>query len=125
MHRACWATQVFSATQMLGIQKDAAKKLVNALDQNCDGSIQYLEFCAACLLASTDELYALLSQAPAWALHPKLLTQKPCLPCFLPCEEFQALCAGEKGDKPTVFSRCACVYEQLTEVARGKHCRSC
>ena len=67
---------------MLGIQKDAAKKLVNALDQNCDGSIQYLEFCAACLLASTDELYALLSQAPALALHPKLLTQKPCLPCF-------------------------------------------
>lgn len=65
--------EVFSATQMLGIQKDAAKKLVNALDQNCDGSIQYLEFCAACLLASTDELYALLSQ------------------------EFQALCAGEKG----------------------------
>mmetsp|Transcript_33840 Transcript_33840/g.78661 ORF Transcript_33840/g.78661 Transcript_33840/m.78661 type:complete len:814 (-) Transcript_33840:282-2723(-) len=65
--------EVFSATQMLGIQKDAAKNLVNALDQNRDGSIQYLEFCAACLLASTDELYALLSQ------------------------EFQALCAGEKG----------------------------
>ena len=63
MRRASWETQVFSATQMLGIQKYAAKNLVNALDQNRDGSIQYLEFCAACLLASTDELYAVLSQA--------------------------------------------------------------
>ncbi|CAE7294762.1 CPK3 [Symbiodinium natans] len=66
-------SEVFNAAQMLGIQKDAAKKLVDALDQNRDGSIQFLEFCAACLLASTDELQGLLLQ------------------------EFQALGAGEKG----------------------------
>ena len=47
---------------MLGIQKDVAKTLVDALDQNRDGSIQYLEFCAACLLASTQDLHDLLSQ---------------------------------------------------------------
>ncbi|CAE7652344.1 CPK2 [Symbiodinium pilosum] len=66
-------SEVFNAMHMLGIQKDVAKTLVDALDQNRDGSIQYLEFCAACLLASTQDLHDLLSQ------------------------EFHALCAGDRG----------------------------